>query len=415
MAASLKAHALSTFSIFLALATFSATASGDSPPAVKGGYYPSWAQNFTPSSINTNHFTHIYYAFLNPNNVTFKFDIDPTQAPTLANFTSTLHAQNPPVQTLFSVGGSSDALSALFARMASHASSRAAFINSTIEVARKFGFDGIDLDWEYPRDATEMGNLAYLLEEWRVEIQKEAGATGRRPLLLTAAVYYSANLLSPSPHTYPSASIGKNLDWVNVMNYDYHGAWDPSATGAHAALFDPKSNISTSYGLGSWIRVGVPRSKLIMGLPLYGRTWLLKDPRSYGIGAAAIDVGPGPDRTGVLTFAEVVEFNRERKAKVVHDLETVSVYSVADGYWVGYDDSTSVTVKIGYARGVGIRGYFFWAVNGDYKWRISKRGIYYSFFFLHLRLFVEILNKILVLFLGFSKRPHTNGDTIYSL
>ncbi|CAL5328055.1 unnamed protein product [Camellia sinensis] len=57
------------------------------------------------------------------------------------------------------------------------------------------------------------------------------------------------------------------------MCYDYHGSWDTSAMGAQAALFDPNSNITTSYGLWSWIKAGLPPSKLIMGLPLYGRTW----------------------------------------------------------------------------------------------------------------------------------------------
>lgn len=231
------------------------------------------------------------------------------------------------------------------------------------------------MDWEFPENPTDMANFGYLLEEWRSEVQKEAYATGRPPLLLSAAVYYSADtFLSGEKRAYPAASISKNLDWINVMNYDYHGAWDKTITGAQAALFDPNSNVSTSYGLGSWIRAGVPRSKLIMGLPLYGRTWQLKDRRFHGVGAEAVDVGPGWNKTGVLTYAEVVEFNRVNKAKVVYDVATVSVYSLAGDYWVGYDDTRTVGVKIGYARSLRLRGYFFWAVTGDYKWTISKTG-----------------------------------------
>ncbi|KAL7134553.1 hypothetical protein ABFS83_11G034400 [Erythranthe nasuta] len=363
-----------TFSILIFACSAAMASRSASPAAVKGAYFPSWAEDFGPSSINTKLFTHIYYAFINPSNVTFKFEIDPAESLRLLNFTSSLRGSNPPPKSLFSVGGSGEALLPLFAGMASRPSSRAAFINSSIEVARKFGFDGIDLDWEYPRDPKEMEDFASLIHEWRVEIQREAEAAEKSPLLLTAAVYYSAFPSGDTARVYPAASISRNLDWINVMNYDYRGGWDPSATGAHAALFDPNSNVSTSYGLGSWIRVGVPRSKLIMGLPLYGRTWQLKDPRSYGIGAPAVDVGPGADRTGVLNYADVVKFNKDNKAMVVRDFETVSVYSVAGNYWVGYDDTTSVTVKIGYARGLGLRGYFFWAVNGDYKWKISKRG-----------------------------------------
>ncbi|KAG8367546.1 hypothetical protein BUALT_Bualt16G0083100 [Buddleja alternifolia] len=339
-----KNSTLCTYGILLTLTfCYSAMATHPSSQAIKGAYFPSGV-NFAPSSINTKLFTHIYYAFLIPNNVTFKFEIEHTEALLLVNFTSTLHAKKPPVKTLFSVGGGATYGLPLFSHLASDSWSRSNFIHSSIEVARNFGFDGVDLDWEYPQNPQDMVNLAVLLKEWRVEVEKEAAATGRPPLLLSAAVYYSADM------------------------------WDSSATGAHAALFDPTSNVSTSYGLGSWIRSGVPRSKLIMGLPLYGKSWQLKDPTSHGIGAPAIGVGPSPDGSGEWTFAEVVKFNRDNKSKVVYDSTTVSMYSVAGTTWIDYDDTTSVKVKIGYARELGLGGYFFWAVNEDYNWRISQRA-----------------------------------------
>ncbi|XP_047948216.1 nod factor hydrolase protein 1-like [Salvia hispanica] len=338
---------------------------------VKGVYFPEWS-NVDPSSVETKLYTHIFYAFVTPHSDTFQFQIDQTRAPLLLNFTSTIHAANPPLITLFSVGGAAEG-TAFFSRLASNSSSRAAFIHSSIQVARKFGFDGVDLDWEFPETPTDMENLGYLLDEWRAEVQKEAAATGRPPLLLTAAVYYSADtFLDGMARAYPAASVSRNLDLINVMNYDYHGAWNKSVTGAQAALFDPSSNLSTSYGLGSWVRAGVPRSKLVMGLPLYGRTWKLRDRGVHGVGMAAVDVGPGWNGTGVLTYAEVVEFNKANKAKVVYDVATVSVYSVAGDYWVGYDDKKTVAAKIGYAKALGLRGYFFWAINGDYKSTISK-------------------------------------------
>ncbi|KAB1198998.1 Chitotriosidase-1 [Morella rubra] len=257
--------------------------------------------------------------------------------------------------------------------MAANASSRGVFIRETIEVARRCGFDGVDLDWEYPGSPKEMSDLGFLLEEWRHAIQMEANITKRPPLLLSAAVYYSVNFsaLGGGPRSYPVASIKNNLDWINVMCYEFHGSWDTSETGAHAALFDPNTNLSSVYGLKSWLKAGVPQNKVILGLPLYGKTWQLKDSKVHGVGAAAVDVGIGG---GVLYYSLVVEFNRRANATIEYDLDTASVYSYSGINWVGYDDPLTTTVKIGFAQALGLRGYCFWALSYDYEWTISSQA-----------------------------------------
>lgn len=344
--------------------------------AIKGAYWPSdRISALPPSDIDTKLFTHIYFAFLLPNNVTSKFEIDNSTALLLVNFTSTLHAKNPPVKTLFSTGGGGE-IPFSFSAMASTPALRKNFIQSSIEVARKFGFDGIDLDWEFPEDPQEMEDYGTLLDEWRAEVIKEANETCRPQLLFSAAVYFSANFfLSPTYRTYPIASINKNLDWINAMCYDYHGSWDTSATGSQSALFDPNSNISTSYGLRSWIGAGILKRKLVMGLPLYGRTWTLKNASVHGVGAPAVSVGPeGTGGQGVLLYYEVLHFNKKHNASIEFDVETYSTYSVAGNAWIGYDDHRSTALKLGYAQVLGLRGYFFWALSFDHDWKISKTG-----------------------------------------
>ncbi|KAK8641043.1 hypothetical protein V6N13_010473 [Hibiscus sabdariffa] len=340
-------------------------------PAVRGAY-SSDPTTFPPSVVDTSLFTHIYYAFLMPSNVTYKLEISSSTALELSNFTTSLHHKNPPPATLFSIGGGGSD-SSLFSRMASKPTSRKAFITSAIEVARKFNFDGMDLDWEFPNNPKDMKNLGRLFKEWRRAIDVEAKATSRAPLLLTAAVYFSVDFFLDSVYRkFPVRSINQYMDWVNVMCYDYHGGWNTSFTGAPAALYDSKSNVSTSYGLRSWIKAGVDRTKLVMGLPLYGRTWELKDPNFHDIGSAAVAVGPGDK--GVLTFAEVEEFNKKNGAVIIHDMDTVSTYSYAGSTWVGYDDDITATLKIGFAQALGIRGYFFWALGSDSNWKISRQA-----------------------------------------
>ncbi|KAF5469596.1 hypothetical protein F2P56_013658 [Juglans regia] len=342
-------------------------------PPVVAGYYPSGVMDdLPPSAINTSLLTHVLYAFLVPNNVTFGFDISDSTAMILSNFTTTLHQKNRHVKVLYSIGGGGIEPDP-FAPMASNASSRQVFIDATIGVARKYGFDGFDLDWEFPESPKAMNDFALLLKEWRQAIRKEARMIKTSPLLLTAAVYYSAEfLMYGSRRSYPAAAVRINLDWVNVMCYDYHGSWDTSATGAHAALFDPKTNLSSVYGIKSWLKAGVPGFKLVMGLPLYGKTWKLKDPNLHEVGSTAVGVGPGDE--GVLTYAQVVEFNRRTKATVAHDVDTVSAYSYTGTSWVGYDDALSTTAKVLFAQALGLRGYFFWALGYDNDWTITGQA-----------------------------------------
>ncbi|XP_010942288.1 class V chitinase CHIT5b [Elaeis guineensis] len=342
------------------------------PPssAIKAGY---WFSGINPTSINLSYFTHIYYAFVELDNTSFEVVITPSDADILADFTATLHAHQPPVKAMLSIGGGGGG-GDTFASMATNFSTRSAFIKSTIAVAREYNLDGLDLDWEFPVNPEKMASLGDLFMEWRDAIAREAAETGRPSLLLTSAVYFASHFFLPSytPRSYPTDKMAVSLDWINAMCYDYHGAWNKTETGAPAALFDPKSNVSTSYGLTSWVEAGIPPKKVVMGLPLYSHTWQLKDPADHGIGAPAVGVGPGNE--GVLVYSKVVDFNSENNATQVYDEVTVSVYSYAGTNWIGYDDPLTVTTKIEFAQELGLGGYFFWAIGYDKDWSISQRA-----------------------------------------
>ncbi|CAN6539479.1 unnamed protein product [Malus baccata var. baccata] len=367
---------LMPFFILVVFHTMLSSSSGSNSdifyPSAKGiraAYFPSF-NSFSPSSIDTQYFTHIYYAFLVPEPTTYKLNVTEFDQARIPEFIRALRTKKPAVTTLLSIGGGGSN-STTFALMASTQATREAFIRSTIQVARKYGFQGLDLDWEFPEDAVEMANLGLLFEQWRKALDNEARVTGKPRLLLTAAVYYAWKFtVYGGPRSYPAAAITKYLDWASPMCFDYHGSWD-DFTGMNAALYDSKSNISTHYGIGSWIEAGVPPKKLVMGLPLYGKTWTLKDPKVNGIGAPASGVGPGD---GILVYHQIVDFNSRTNATVVFDVESASYYSLSGSTWVGYDGVRSANVKVRFAKSLGLGGYFFWALGQDNGWDISKQA-----------------------------------------
>ncbi|XP_015972060.1 class V chitinase CHIT5 [Arachis duranensis] len=339
--------------------------------SVKAGYWPS-GNSLSPSSIDTRYFTHIYYAFVEPEPNTFNLIITSSDQNYIPQFINGLSSRNPPVKTILSIGGGSSNAT-LFSLMASTVKNRAAFINSTIQVARQYGFDGLDLDWEFPQNEQDMANLALLFKEWHQAVVLEAKVHRRPRLLLTAAVYYAHTivLIGPSRRSYPAQAIKDYLDWASPMCFDYHGAWS-NFTGYNNALFDPKSNISTQFGLGSWIQSGVPPSKLVFGLPLYGRAWKLQDPKVHGDGAPAVGAADGTD--GTMNYNDILEFNKKNKATVVFDRSAVSYYTYAGTTWMSYDDAPSMTRKVQYAKSLGLKGYFFWQVGGDRSWTMSRQA-----------------------------------------
>lgn len=374
--------------IFLMTLFFNAPSSSCSNNfGVRSAYWPAGG-DFSPSLINTNYFTHIFYAFIQPEPVSFNLIITKSDQKWAHNFTNELRHHSPPVKTLLSIGGGGSN-STLFSEIASTKQNRQFFINSTIHVARKYGFDGVDLDWEFPQNQNDMFNLGLLYEEWYYALFADAKVRRKPRLLLTSAVYYNSTirLIGNGPRSYPAQAINKYLDWASPMTFDYHGSW-ANSTGFNAALYDPKSEINTHFGIGSWIKAGVRAKKLVMGLALYGRTWELKDPNVNWVGAEA--VGPAVDTDGSMNYVEILKFNKENGGNVVYDKVAVSFYSYAGSTWIGYDDGLSIRTKVGFAKSLGLKGYFFWALGKDKDWTISKQGNSYcslfKFYFIYLSL-----------------------------
>ncbi|KAM0933863.1 putative chitinase [Dioscorea sansibarensis] len=335
---------------------------------IKGGYWFPESE-FPVSSINTTLYTHLFCAFAGLNTTTYQISISSS----CSSFTSTVRQSNPSIITLLSIGGGSSNPST-FSSMASQPSSRKSFIDSSISTARKNGFSGLDLDWEYPQTTTDMKNFGTLITEWRAAITKEAQTSGKSPLLLTAAVSATPTLNSPP---YPVSSMKSGMDFVNIMAYDFYApTYTPQRTSAHAALNDPSGGVSGSSGITAWINAGMPANKMVFGLPFYGYAWQLTDGASHGLGAPAngVATGAGIDSDGSISFTDIKGFIGSSGATTVYNSTYVVNYCYSGRTWIGYDDVDAVGAKVSYVKIKGLRGYFAWSVGGDYNWLLSRKA-----------------------------------------
>ncbi|KAL4654315.1 hypothetical protein ACB092_01G369200 [Castanea dentata] len=334
---------------------------------IKSGYW--YSGTGSPiSDINSALYTHLICAFAHVNSSSYEVSVSSSDEQYFLTFTDTVRQKNPSVTTLLSIGGA-DANHTTLSNMVSKASYRKSFIDSSIKIARLYGFQGLDFGWNSANTSSDMTNMGLLFQDWRAAVNFEAKNSSQKDLILTAAVHFSPDLNSVS---FPVASIRSNLNWVHVNAYDYHAPGWSNYTGASAALYDPSSNANTDYGIGAWIGRGLSASKLVLGLPFYGYAWTLKSPNDNGIGApatgpAAIAIKGG----GAIRYYRIKSYVQSYGAAIMYNATYVVNYCTVGSTWIGFDDVEAVRMKVSYAREKKLLGYVVWQIPYDDNWALS--------------------------------------------
>ena len=154
------------------------------------------------------------------------------------------------------------------------------------------------------------------------------------------------------------------------MAYDFHGGWD-DVTGPHSALHS-KDGLNTEHALDLYLAAGVPSSKIVCGLPLYGRAWTLQKTGriEYGVKASGL-AKPGvcTQEAGVLNQMEIKNLIG-KNFKVDKDTQTVIGWS--GDQFVTFDNEETLGYKIDYFCQRGLGGVMTWAMSMDDDYKLMS-------------------------------------------
>ncbi|XP_023176692.1 chitinase-like protein Idgf4 [Drosophila hydei] len=355
--------------------------------------------------------THLIYGYagINPSSnklVSTNEKLDLDLGSSLYRSVTGLKKKYPALKVLLSVGGDKDVTdeeNSKYLTLLESSNARIPFINSAHSLVKTYGFDGLDLAWQFPKNKPKKVHSGigsfwkgfkkiftgdFVVDEKAEEHKEEFTALVRelknafRPdgYLLGLSVLPNVN----SSLFYDVPALINNVDYVNLHAYDFQTpVRNPEVADFPAPIYElnernPEHNIN--YQVQYWLNNHAPASKINVGIPTYGRVWkMTKDSGLTGLPpvAEADNVGPAGIQTqtaGFYSWPEVCaklpnQANQHLKGadgplrKVGDPTKRFGSYAYRsaddkgeNGLWVGYEDPDTAAIKAAYVKGKGLGG-----------------------------------------------------------
>jgi len=324
----------------------------------------------------------------------------PTVCGLYSHTTKVLGQQYPHLRWVLSVGGWYDSN---YFTEATQPQYRENFIKSCVEYTKAFGFDGIDIDWEYP--GFEHGQMPLpgdlpindgedAFDCAKVQCQDDRSNDGELFNTFLEELKAAMKAAGPNPHgeefivtiaapaaydKYEKVDLDRMceaLDFVNIMTYDMSGAFDVATNHQGPIIeLDQDRRYSIDDAIEAHLEAGCDPKKLIMGIPFYARQFDRVEGCDDDVELPGLFQNfTGPDvETCVSSPIDCVPPYKDiiqRPIETYFDNVGQSVYSIEKNTAEGcklysYDTPESIDVKGAYAREKGLGGYMYWAIGQD--------------------------------------------------
>jgi chitinase len=270
----------------------------------------------------------------------------------------------PHLRTIFSIGGWGDNITASFQAASATNETRTAFVDSAVKIMLDYGFDGIDLDWEFPYGTGDNQQLLWLLQMIRAKL--DTLNTGN-PYALTI----SAAMVPKIIDNMLWKELVPILTWINVMSYDY--SVDLTQTYVDSPLFpSTKYPVNDSRSIETTIKAyvdkGVPRNKLILGLPMYGQKYT--NVQNGDVLLENIVVENGTAKQTQVSFKDITILRESSPMNWKEYREDSSkslwIYNPFEKVMITYTDTVySLPERLKYLQQQSLAGVMFWQFRFD--------------------------------------------------
>ncbi len=221
----------------------------------------------------------------------------------------------------------------------------------------------------------DKGNYNLLLKKLREKLDDLGNKSGKF-YGLTAALPCGTNHIQ----NIDIKTVSKYLSELNLMTYDFFGAWSPT-TGINAPLHDQSWGGEDTVGFSidgctkNWVAGGGDPSKINIGLPFYGRSFRGATGLNQEHDGKADD-GMWHEDEGSPQYFNIVkkleyknEWSTDQQMNSYRHEETSTQYAWYNIYggvgFVSYDDEEAICDKTRYCMENELNGFIIWEISGD--------------------------------------------------